>query len=133
VYYELAEVLINKSLLTKDMEIEIEYYVTALGSIDTMKTTGSFVIQQILRDQAGKIFLIAASITDGEKRTVSMSQICSLDGMDPSRFAAVYGIAFDGSKLSLGKRRGRVPKAKISEVIEKRAILDEDRGLMLNS
>ncbi len=111
-YYKLAEVLIEKKLITKDMEIEIEYDVSTLGNVNTIKTTGSFIVQNIVKNKQGTIIFYGASINDGTKLIISVPQIVGLDGMEPSRFAAVYGVAEDGSDLIMAKRRGRTPKSK---------------------
>jgi hypothetical protein len=124
---------VNKLLLTKDMEVEIEYHVTGLGSINTIKTTGLFVIQEVLRDTEGKLFFIGASINDGVKKVISVAQICGLDGMDIARFAAVYGIASDGTPLRMGKRRGRVPKIRTTHIDKNNVIIGTNEDLTLDA
>jgi hypothetical protein len=55
--------------------------------------------------------------SDGrEEIVVPMSDITAIDGMSIDRYAEIYNINPDGSMKSMGRKRGRKPKMKISVI-----------------
>lgn len=112
---KLAEALINKGVLPAGTEVESHYRAAGLGGITTVPVTGYFSIVHSIVRESGKIFFVLASLSDGKQTKVPAASIINIDGMDPARFASVYGIKADGSAAKQGKRRGRKPKDRSAE------------------
>jgi len=105
---ELAEILIKNKLLKVDMEVDAIYESTTLDGTTKVLASGIFMIQSIQEDK--EIIFKVISTHDGHNRFIKVDDISKIDGMDPERFALVYNIQSDGSKVKVGKRRGRKPK-----------------------
>lgn len=112
---KLAEALINKGVLPAGTEVESHYKAVGLGGVTTVAVTGYFSIVRSIVKESGKVFFILASLRDGKQTKVPAENIINVDGMDPERFASVYGIKGDGSTAKQGKRRGRKPKDRSGE------------------
>lgn len=106
---QLAEILFEKQLFNKGMEVEAKYDTYSLGNISTIGTVGEFMIQDISKLN-GKLIFTTASTDDGKIRLFESCHIIGIDGMTPIRFAAVYGLMPNGSLRRQGKKRGRKPK-----------------------
>lgn len=106
---DLLRKLIETSIIKPFVEIEAHYTVVEFSGNSTIRKTGEFVIFEIV-ENAGHFDFVCASAVDGRRRVIPEEDIILIDGMEPERFANVFGIAPDGSKLKMGKRRGRKPK-----------------------
>lgn len=111
-HIQLAVTLFSKNLFNKDMEIIGVYDTPTLGSINTIKTTGSFLIKKVDYNANNALVFHTVSSEDGHVRCFEPENVIAIDGMTPARFAAVYGIAPDGGLKRQGKRRGRKVKTK---------------------
>jgi hypothetical protein len=106
----LATSLVNKGVLVTGTEIEAHYRAAGLGGVGTVVAKGEFTIDSVGKTTEGDMIFVATSTRDGRKQRILAEAVTSIDGMDPSRFAAVYNIKADGSGAKMGKRRGRKPK-----------------------
>ena len=107
---ELISALMEKQAITKDNVITASYTVRD-GSGRYMKKVGEFGIISFERKDDTINFTLQHIV---EKNEVSINdqQVIAIDGMDPSRYADVYDINYDGSDKKIGKKRGRKPKVR---------------------
>lgn len=114
-YDILAKVLIERKILNTHTELEIEYMGLDLSGSNTVKSKDFFNIVKVTT-QDDRLLLDVVSVRDGHRRVVKSEQIVNVDGMDPLRFASVYGIKANGGNAAQQKRRGRKPKPKPERV-----------------
>jgi hypothetical protein len=115
----LAEVLIDKGVLKAETEVDAFYTTLDIDGITHHKSSGTFCIKRAYKSETGKITFDLASTIDGRLFKISAEDITAIDGMAPSRIAAVYNIRGDGSKQNVGKKRGRKPKIRTTEELAK--------------
>jgi hypothetical protein len=113
VHSGLAATLFDKRLLLRNMEIEAAIAAAALGNVNTITVNGFFHVKSVFKDENHDVMILGASTSDGKERLIHSDNVIGIDGMTPSRFAAVYNVAPDGGPKRAGKRRGRKPKVRI--------------------
>ena len=109
-FVELANTLFEKGLLTKDIEIEVNYETVRLGGLGIVAATTCYAIDSISKNNKGVLNITGINVIDGSRCSVDVTQVVNIDGMPPARFAAVYGIHKAGQMMTVSKRRGRKPK-----------------------
>ena len=113
-HLELAKKLIElRSINPTSTEIEIIW--------DKKKEEfqpGPFTIKSVLATPDRSKILFEGQDERGRRRRIPVEQVIMIDGMDPSRFAAIHGLKADGTELPKQKRRGRKPKHLKEENIE---------------
>ncbi len=119
----LAAALINKNIIPAGTEVESLYEGKALGGVSTVMVMGFFSIAKSYITESGAVFFDIASLRDGTISRVPADYVTSIDGMDPARFASVYGIKADGGAAAQKARRGRKPKDRSPEGLAKAAAL----------
>lgn len=107
----LARALIERRVLTTETELEIAYKGMDIGGGRTVRSQGTFTIKDVSATEEKVVFQLISTI-DGSVRTATSEQILTIDGMDPARYASVYGIKANGGSAAQQKRRGRKPKPK---------------------
>lgn len=103
--------LIEKGIIRINTEVDAYYNGIDMAGIAQARTPGNFTIQGAKKKGDTFIFEVRNTI-DGSKRTVDCREVTLIDGMDPARFAEIYGLTEDGVEVKQGKRRGRKPKAR---------------------
>ncbi len=106
----LALILNEKGLITERTEVETYYESSYLGNVYNTKLIGEFSVSNVLVSDDKRVVFKLRSLRDGAIKEVPASYIIKIDGMEPERYALVYDINLDGSKIKSGKRRGRKPK-----------------------
>lgn len=107
----LARALIERRVMTTETELEIAYKGMDIGGGKTVKSQGTFTIRDV-NTTGEKIVFQLISTVDGSIRAATSEQILAIDGMDPARYASVYGIKANGGSAAQQRRRGRKPKPK---------------------
>jgi hypothetical protein len=82
-----------------------------IGGGRTVTAQGTFTIKDVNTVNENVIFQLISTF-DGSLRTATSDQILTIDGMDPLRYASVYGIKANGGSAAQQRRRGRKPKPK---------------------
>lgn len=111
----LLNILIERNIVTIGTEFDAAYRGIDMAKSASIKATGTFVILEIARSDVGFYFK-AADVVTGKPFSVSASSIIRIDGMEPDRLAAIYGLSPEGEKLKQGKRRGRKPRVAREEM-----------------
>ncbi|MFA5490840.1 MAG: hypothetical protein WC284_16795 [Candidimonas sp.] len=102
----LAEILVQKGLLKQHMEVDARYHSIGIDHQEVVAES-TFTIEEIKKDTNGVNFLLSRA-ADGKKVLAAPTNIFRIDGMDPIRYARVYGINVDGSHVGRTRRkRGR--------------------------
>jgi hypothetical protein len=117
--HNLAQVLLERSIIKAETEVDALYTSMDIDGITTRKSSGTFMVRRAYKSETGLISFELASIRDGSRVRVLADDIIKIDGMAPERIAAVYNIRGDGSKQNVGKKRGRKPKVRTAEELER--------------
>lgn len=118
----LLQALCDKKILNNNTVIESYYFAKLMGGMTTAKLKDKFNFVDYKNE---KIKL--KRVNTNEIYIVTSDYIISIDGMDPSRLAGIYGIRADGTKkkekidplTGLPVRRGRKTN-KVKELINDR-------------
>jgi len=102
--------LLEKKLINTNTEVTARYRGVSVSGDPSVRSQEVFTVETVLGEQSDDICFAVVSTRDGSRRTITHKQIIEIDGMHPSRFAAVYNIKADGAAANVGKRRGRKPK-----------------------
>lgn len=108
----LASLLIEKGIIRINTEVDAYYYGIDMAGIAQARTPGNFAIQSAVKKADTFIFEVRSTI-DGSFRKLDCREIDLIDGMEPARFAEIYGLTPTGETIRQGKRRGRKPKIKV--------------------
>jgi hypothetical protein len=106
---ELIASMLDRHAFTQDTLITARYlFKTVLGE---SWSTGLFYYREarFIPEHNYYVFDLER-VEDHNTCTVGMEHVISIDGMDPSRFADVYDLNFDGTVKNRGKKRGRKSK-----------------------
>jgi len=102
---QLVKALVEKNAFKKDTELTARYKTHTLGHLPTIQT-GTFTVNSVKVLEDRVLFNVSDTVC-GKEGKVSGEDILLIDGMDPARMAAVYGLKSDGTSKKLGKKRGR--------------------------
>lgn len=105
----LIEGFVNKNVLTPGAMLTVRRPMWGMGGTGGGQTEEDVSLSYIKRSDQ-QIEFHCISTKDGKIYQVKPNQIITIDGMDPSKLASVYGLKRDGSKKETGKKRGRKPK-----------------------
>lgn len=108
---EVIKKLIDKGAIKRETEIEATYKAKDLGGGQLSNSSGSFVIMNAILT-GEKITFDTVDTRWGTRQLIHAENVITIDGMDPARFANIFGLNENGDPLKLGKRRGRKPKIK---------------------
>lgn len=102
--------LLEKNLINANTEVTARYRGVSVSGDNSVRSQEVFTVEAIVDANAEDIEFRVISTRDGSRRVIKHQQIMEIDGMHPTRFAAVYDIKADGAAATVGKRRGRKPK-----------------------
>lgn len=126
---ELVHKLIEKGAIKERTEIEAYYNGKDLSGARIARVRGTFIVKKALRLAEGRIAFVGSSIIDGHPEQFVSDDILMIDGMDPERFANIYGFDDTGNVLRQGKRRGRKPKALLAKMAAEKAAQEAEQDL----
>lgn len=106
--------LIEKGVITERTEIDAYYKGVDIGGAALARTQDNFTVVSA-KAIGGTVLFEVVSTTDGSKRRIDTNDVFKIDGMEPQRFASIYGLTAQGVDVKQGKRRGRKPKAKMEQ------------------
>lgn len=110
--------LVNKKIVKADTELTCKYKGISLDGRNVANEQVILSITTIthnVNEEKESFIFEGKSTVDGSLKQVNHTQIVEIDGMEPYRFARVYGISPKGDKIKEGKRRGRKPKNRVEE------------------
>lgn len=111
---QLTAKLIEKGVIRINTEIDAYYTGFDIAGVAAAPTPGNFTIVGARKKAQSFIFEVR-NTTDGSRRTVMAEDVQMIDGMEPDRFAEIYGLTPEGQEVKQGKRRGRKPKNQKAE------------------
>lgn len=118
---QLAEVLINRGIMKPGTLLYGFTQTSGLG-----QTLQTLPLELMMEDFDGKIFKCRDRL--GKKFTMHIDDVKEVDGMDPIRLASVFDIKADGRNKIAGKKRGRKPKMKTTQLMELNTLEGEFHG-----
>lgn len=104
--------LIEKGAIKRETEVEASYLGTDISGSLLARSTGVFRVlgARLMEDQ---VLFDTVDVRWGKTQLIKSEDITRIDGMDPARFANIFGLNEEGDPLRLGARRGRKPKIKV--------------------
>jgi len=118
---ELAEALINRGIMKPGTLL---YGLTETSGLG--QTLQSVPLELMMEDFDGKIFYCRDRV--GKKYTMKLQEVREVDGMLPSRLASVFNIKANGQNSVVGKKRGRKPKVKSTQIMQLNTMEGEPHG-----
>ena len=118
---QLAEALINRGIMKPGTLLYGYTETSGLG-----QTLQTLPLELMMEDFDGDIFKCRDRL--GKKFTMHIDDVKEVDGMDPVRLASVFDIKADGNKKVAGKKRGRKPKVKTTQLMELNTMEGEIHG-----
>jgi hypothetical protein len=112
---EVVKKLIEKGAIKRETEVEAHYKAKGLDGERLGRSRGIFLVlgARLMEDQ---VTFDAVDTRWGAREQLQSDDIISIDGMDPERFASIFGLNEDGEPIKQGKRRGRKPKALLAQM-----------------
>lgn len=108
---QLAEALINKGIMQPGTLLYGFTQTSGLGQI-----LQTLPLELMMENFDGEIFSCRDRL--GKKFSMHIDNVKEVDGMDPIRLASVFDIKADGENKVVGKKRGRKPKVKTTQLME---------------
>jgi hypothetical protein len=108
---QLAEALINRGIMKPGTLLYGLTQTSGLG-----QTLQTLPLELMMEEFDGTIFYCRDRL--GKKYTMHIDDVKEVDGMEPTRLASVFNIKADGENKITGKKRGRKPKIKTTQLIE---------------
>jgi len=108
---QLAEALINRGIMKPGTLLYGLTQTSGLG-----QTLQTLPLELMMEEFNGTIFYCRDRL--GKKYTMHINDVKEVDGMEPTRLASVFNIKADGENKITGKKRGRKPKIKTTQLIE---------------
>ena len=108
---QLAEALINKGIMKPGTLLYGITETAGLGQI-----AQSIPLELMMENFVDNIFYCRDRL--GKKYIMHIDNVKEVDGMNPARLASVFNIKADGSNKVAGKKRGRKPKLKTTQLTE---------------
>lgn len=106
----LAEALINKGIMKPGTLLYGHTETTGLG-----QTLQMVPLELMMENFDGTIFTCRDRL--GKQYSMHVGDVKEVDGMEPARLASVYNIKANGETKAAGKKRGRKPKIKTTQLI----------------
>lgn len=110
----LFDILVDRNIITEDTEIEANSRRHDLSGTAFLKFTNTFYYVAHSSEENGTGSVICSDTRDGSISTIVMSDILTIDGMEPKRLASIYALDENGSSVRQGARRGRKPKNRVA-------------------
>lgn len=108
---QLAESLINRGIMKPGTLLYGYTQASGLGQI-----AQTLPLELMMEEFDGTIFKCRDRL--GKKYTMHINDVQEVDGMEPVRLASVFDIKADGGKKIAGKKRGRKPRVKTTQLME---------------
>jgi hypothetical protein len=108
---QLAEALINRGIMKPGTLLYGLTQTSGLG-----QTLQTLPLELMMEEFNGTTFYCRDRL--GKKYTMHIDDVKEVDGMEPTRLASVFNIKADGENKITGKKRGRKPKIKTTQLIE---------------
>jgi len=118
---QLAEALINKGIMKPGTLLYGFTETSGLG-----QTLQTLPLELMMEEFDGNIFYCRDRL--GKKYTMNINNVKEVDGMEPTRLASVFNIKADGENKIAGKKRGRKPKLKTTQLMEINTMEEETHG-----
>ena len=118
---ELAEALINRGIMKPGTLL---YGLTETSGLG--QTLQTVPLELMMEDFDGKTFYCRDRL--GKKYTMPLKEVREVDGMTPVRLASVFNIKANGTNSVVGKKRGRKPKMKTTQLIALNTMEGETHG-----
>ena len=118
---QLAEALINRGIMKPGTLLYGLTQTSGLG-----QTLQTLPLELMMEEFNGTIFYCRDRL--GKKYTMHIDDVKEVDGMEPARLASVFDIKADGSNKVAGKKRGRKPRVKTTQLIEINTMEGESHG-----
>lgn len=112
---EVVKKLIEKGAIKRETEVEAHYKGRDLSGCPLSRSRGIFLVlgARLMEDQ---VTFDTIDTRWGQRQQIHSNDIIAIDGMEPERFANIFGFTEDGDVLKQGKRRGRKPKALLAQM-----------------
>lgn len=108
---QLAEALINKGIMKPGTLLYGQTETAGLGQILQMVP-----LELMMEDFDGNIFKCRDRL--GKTYTMKVENVQEVDGMEPTRLASVFDVKANGDDKVVGKKRGRKPRIKTTQLME---------------
>ena len=118
---QLAEALLNKGIMQPGTLLYGFTQASGLG-----QTIQTIPMELMMENFDGEIFSCRDRL--GKKYAMHIDDVKEVDGMDPIRLASVFNVKSDGGNKIAGKKRGRKPKIKTTQLIEINTMEGEIHG-----
>lgn len=118
---QLAEALLNKGIMKPSTLLYGYTETSGLG-----QTLQTLPLELMMEEFNGTTFYCRDRI--GKKYTMHVNNVLEVDGMEPSRLASVFDIKSNGENKVVGKKRGRKPKTKTTQIMELNTMEGESHG-----
>lgn len=105
----LIDALLDKRILNGATQLFVEFEKTD-NSMRVLKLTDYFTIDAVGKQSDGRFVFKLCRMDTKEKISVTEDKVLMVDGMEPRELAKAFDLNEDGSKLVMGKRRGRPRK-----------------------
>jgi hypothetical protein len=112
---EVVKKLIEKGAIKRETEVEASYRGIDMSGGALARARGVFLVlgARLMEDQ---VTFDTVDTRFGGRQSIKATDIISIDGMEPDRFANIFGLDENGDPLKQGKRRGRKPKALLAQM-----------------
>lgn len=120
---EVVKKLIDKGAIKRETEVEAHYKGKGLDGQRLGRSRGVFLVlgARLMEDM---VEFDTVDTRWGERQSIKADDIIAIDGMDPARFANIFGLTEEGEVLKQGKRRGRKPKALLAQMAAEKEAAD---------
>jgi hypothetical protein len=118
---QLAEALINKGIMKPGTLLYGYTQTSGLG-----QTLQTLPLELMMEEFDGTTFYCRDRL--GKNYTMHINDVQEVDGMEPTRLASVFNIKANGENKIAGKKRGRKPKVKTTQLMEINTVEGEIHG-----
>ncbi len=118
---QLAEALLNNGIIKPGTLLYGHTQTSGLG-----QTLQLVPLELMMENFDRDVFYCRDRI--GKKYKMHVNDVTEVDGMDPLRLASVFNIKPDGQNKTAGKKRGRKPKIKTTQLMELNTMEGENHG-----
>ena len=118
---QLVEALMNKGIMKPGTLLYGHTQTSGLG-----QTLQVLPLELMMENFNNDIFYCRDRL--GKKYTMHLNDVKEVDGMDPVRLASVFNIKADGANKQTGKKRGRKPKLKTTQLMDINTIEGDIHG-----
>lgn len=110
-YDLLAEIFIQKGIIKYNTSVTATYVTEQFGGVLKLEKQTDFTVIRAIKMEDGSILFDLKQVGENSRHRVPASAIQQIEGMDPARIASVYNLKPDGTEKTVGRKRGRKPRA----------------------